>query len=96
MIVADKLGLGPKREIVDNKDGTYTLKVSPPAYAGFEPGYCSEIVLSEEQVLKYEAWTNSHILIQDAFPELTATQREIILTGIADRDFKKLARDDED
>jgi hypothetical protein len=96
MNVADKLGLGPKRVLSRNEDGTFTLKVSPPAWAGFDPDYSSSIVLTEDQVKRFCEWQDTGILIQNAFPELTASQREIILSGIEDKDFQKLAPEDED
>ena len=96
MGVIDNLGMGPTRELIKNKDGTYTLKVSPPAWAGFEPGYFSEITLNADQVNRYYDWKNSQILIQDAFPDLNADEREIILSGISDDKFHKLAKERKD
>ena len=93
MSVIDKLGMGPERELIKNEDGNYVLRVTPPAWAGFEPGYSSELVLTPDQVNRYYSWKNSHMLIQDAFPDLNPSQREVIISGISDEEFHKLARD---
>jgi hypothetical protein len=95
MNVADRAGLGPKRELSKNEDETWTLKVSPPAWAGFDPDYSSSIVLTEDQVKRFCEWQDTGILIQNAFPDLNASQREIILSGIGNNEFQNLA-DDED
>lgn len=39
-------------------------------------------------------WKHPTKLIQDAFPELTADQREFILTGITPEEWKEMFGDD--
>jgi hypothetical protein len=96
MSVLSKLGLGPKRVVTKNDDGTFTMAVFPPPWAGYEPGFSNSIILTEAQVNKYHEWNTSGLLIQEAFPELTDSQREIILSGLGDKEFEELAKDDED
>jgi hypothetical protein len=97
MSIADKMGLGPKRVLTKNFDGvTYTLTVTPPAWSGFEPGRTSQLILTKDQVDKYTEWLHGKWLIQDAFPELTNSQRETILTGIPNDEFKKMAEEEND
>jgi len=80
MSVADKLGMGPKREVVDNGNGTWTIKVTPPAWTGIEPR-AAGIILSTGQYERYEQWL-SGALIQDALFDLSPAQREYLLTGM--------------
>lgn len=46
-----------------------------------------DIPITQEQ---YDSWVNSRILIQDAFPHLTASQREFIKTGFTEEDWNKI------
>jgi hypothetical protein len=81
-------GMGPRRNIVPNDNGTYTLTVTPPKWSGCRP---STIELSADQFRRYVAWTKkSGPLIENALPDLTSAQREIIITGIGPEDWKKL------
>lgn len=45
-----------------------------------------ELDITLEQIAKY----NSGTLLQDAFPNLTASEREFYLTGITDDEWDKL------
>lgn len=46
-----------------------------------------ELPITEADLLAYEA---GDLCIQDAFPQLSASQREFILTGITDDEWDKL------
>ncbi len=39
---------------------------------------------------RIQAWRNSRTLIQDAFPDLTADQREFLLTGATPEEWKSV------
>ena len=93
MNVASELGLGPTRILTKLSDGTTRLTVTPPAFLG-RPS--THIVLTEEQVDRYHIWQTTGMLIQEAFPELSLDQREIILTGLGEEDFKEIFKDEED
>lgn len=82
--IADKLGLGPTRELRPNGDGTTTVTVTPPAATGFAP---SRLTLTKDQLARYFRWQNGELMIQDAFPELSASQREILQTGIGPEEW---------
>lgn len=88
----DKLGFGPKRKSVRNPDGTYTIKITPPVFMG---GREVEVPLTSTQYLGYLAWENGQ-LIQDALPDLSPSQRELILTGLDDAAFKAAFEDGDD
>jgi len=93
MSLADKLGFGPKRELTALGDGMYLLKVTPPSWSHFSP---STIRLTEDQVKRYERWLTDDTLIQDAFPELSLDQREILLSGIGPGEFSEAFKDNEE
>lgn len=42
----------------------------------------------------YEAWENGEFLIQDAFPYLSADEREVLISGMCGPCFDKLFADD--
>lgn len=87
----DQLGFGPKREVKQLDNDQWEISVTPPQFMGLPT---KKLVLNKNQYLGYLAWQNGQ-LIQDALPDLTASQREIILTGLGDDDFNRLAGDDE-
>jgi len=47
------------------------------------------IVIREEDYLNWQ----HHMLIQDAFPYLTADQRELLMSGICGKCFNKLFKE---
>ncbi len=51
-----------------------------------------DLPVTEEQI---EAWENG-VKIQEAMPNLTATQREFIMTGIVESEWDEAFVDDED
>lgn len=44
---------------------------------------------------RYLAWSHGKILLQDAFPELSAGQREFIKTGITSAEWDKYMMEEE-
>jgi hypothetical protein len=82
----------PKREAVQQKDGSWLLTVTPPAVTGFSP---STIVLTEGQYGRFLQWRMQSSLIQEVLPDLSAAQREILMTGISSEEFDAAFRDDE-
>lgn len=88
----DLLGLGPKREATKQPDGTWIVKVTPPNFSGFS---ASTLTLSHDQYCRYLEWRDNGRLIQDCLPELSAAQREILMTGIGPEEFKACFGDDE-
>jgi hypothetical protein len=88
----DALGMGPKRDLIYNDDGTFTLTVTPPEWSGGKP---TSLILTAEQARGYKRW-QSGALIQYAIPSLPAAQREIILTGIGPEEWKEIEQADEE
>ena len=44
-----------------------------------------ELDITEEQIMKYEAGA----LVQDAFPNLTTTEREFLITGVTEEEWNE-------
>lgn len=89
----DMLGFGPKREETRQENGTWLITVTPPPATGFSP---SSLILTEEQYRRYLQWRNMGVLIQEALPELTPDQREILMTGIGPEEFKAAFSEEND
>lgn len=72
-------GFAPKREVKGNDDGTFTITVTPPEFVR-KPG--KSVTLNADQYRRYLAWRSDNgVFIQDALPELTGHQREILING---------------
>lgn len=76
----DILGMGPGRSVRKLSNGNYLVTVTPPKWVGIPEG--KSIELSFDQYDRYLSWMQTGMLIQDALPELTADQREILITGM--------------
>lgn len=72
-------GFGPTREVKALDDGNFEITVTPPSWVGAGG---KSVVLSHDQYLRYLQWrADQGILIQDALPDLTDIQREILMNG---------------
>ena len=87
--LADKLGFGPSRRIQQNPDGSYIIFVKPPAMVGDLPEQA--IPLTESQYEGYKKWRDEGWMIQDALPDLSPSNREKLMTGLADEEFHEIA-----
>jgi len=83
----------PRRREEKNADGTWTVHVQPPAMFSLPE---QSMRLTADQYQRYRQWRDSGVLIQEALPELSNSQREILLSGLGDEDFHKFAGDDDD
>jgi len=76
---------------VEEKIGSrWRVTVTPPPIVGISKS--TGVSLTEDQYARYCKWRDDGVLIQDALPELTSSQREAILTGLGDDDFDRIAR----
>ena len=78
--LADKWGCGPTR-LYEPVAGGYRVTVRPP-FAGFLGAH---VILSADQYRRYREWVAVHDNsphIQDAFPELTPADREVLKSGM--------------
>jgi hypothetical protein len=85
-------GFSPSRRIERTTDG-YVIHVRPPATMGDYPEV--SVVLTEGQYERYQWWRRG-MLIQEALPDLSDDQREMLMTGLCDAEFHHIARDPEE
>ena len=90
----DLLGFGPKRVETPQPDGTWIVTVIPPAFAHAGPGTC--VSLTADQYARYLLWRERSILIQDALPELSNADREILMTGIGPEMFDAMYQEEDE
>jgi len=82
----------PKRELTREGDG-WRLTVTPGMTGICDPSY---LHLTEDQKIRFDEWCKGDLLIQEAFPDLDNSQREIILSGIGPEDWDRLFKEPED
>jgi len=93
-MIIGMLGLAPVRR-VEEVAGGYVVYVQPPALVGKYPEV--SVKLTPDQYARYQEWLMGSLMIQDALPELSPSTREMLMTGLGDEDFHRIARDpDED
>jgi hypothetical protein len=76
----EQLRLGPTRSVEEVDDNLYVVTVTPPEWTGITEG--KSIELTRNQFERYREWLVNSEPIQNVFPDLTADQREILLTGL--------------
>lgn len=74
-----------KREEEQHDNGDVTVTVTPPSSI-FKNAKGKSVRLTPDQYLRYAKWASSGVLIQEALPELTPVQREILINGDPDYD----------
>lgn len=84
------MGFGPTRSAERVRAGGYIITVTPPALLNLKG---ASLHLTDDQYLRYQAWNEGGLLIQDALPDLTDAQREMLMTGIGDDDFHEIAKE---
>lgn len=92
MSVADRLGFGPTRSVVVNHNGTFTIKVKPPAILDLPE---QSIILTDDQYSRYKTWVEGASLIHIALPDLSPAERETLMTGLGNEDFHRITKNDE-
>lgn len=86
-------GFTPSRR-VEQIPGGYTVYVRPPKIVGEYPEV--SVFLTKEQYERYLLWRNGPLHIQEALPDLSVSQREMLMTGLSDLDFHRMTRDPDD
>lgn len=81
----------PTRMVLE-KDGIFLVTVQAPAFMRTAPHV---VKLTAEQYERYKFWREGRALIQAALPDLTAEQREILMTGLDDTEFDAACGDEE-
>jgi len=87
--------IGIKRAVTQKyPNGDVDVTVTPPVWSGFN---ASTIRLTADQYNRLQVWLNvPGKLIQDVFPDMSATQREILQTGIGPEEWDAAFKDDDD
>ena len=88
-------GFSPSRRVEKNDNGrSYTVYVRPPQIVGTMPEVSVTLTLGQYQ--RYLLWREGPLMIQEALPDLSANEREMLMTGLSDEDFDKFAADPEE
>lgn len=74
----DRLGFNPTHVVEKVEDG-YLIHITPPAFIG---GDTVTVYLTEAHYRGYERWLEGD-LIQNALPNLTKQEREMLMTGLS-------------
>lgn len=53
-------------------------------------GRTNHVELNDEEAIMHERWRNRELLIQDALPNKSYDEREMLITGICPECWKKL------
>jgi hypothetical protein len=85
-------GMEPKRRTIDTTGTHVTVGVTPPDFFNLPE---QTLTLTTEQYRRYCRWLAHGSLIQTELPELTPSEREILLSGLGDADFHDIASDHE-
>lgn len=79
--------LHPLREHKKLADGNYELTVRPPSLMELRG---ATLILTPDQFRRYQMWLDKEGLIQELLSDLTPAQREMILTGINEDEWKTM------
>jgi hypothetical protein len=80
-----------KARLLDS--GDWLVKVTAPEWSGFHE---STIVLDADQFQRFKRWLQDGTLIQDALPDLSPSEREVLMTGIDACEWDKEFSNDND
>jgi hypothetical protein len=85
----DLEGMSPTRRI-EQTDNGYIVHVRPPDFMG-----CPEVsvFLTPDQYKRYVQWRDQDVMIQDALPDLSISEREMLISGLGDEDFHRIVRE---
>jgi hypothetical protein len=83
----------PKRRVVETTGTHVVVGITPPAFMALPE---QQLALTTDQYKRYLEWMTGSVLIQEALPELKASEREILLSGVGDDDFHKITGSDDE
>lgn len=89
----DLTNFAPQRRESRTPHG-WAIYVTPPAAIGPMPTVI--VYLTDDQYSRYKHWRQSGDLIQHALPDLSADDREKLMTGLLNEDFQRFAKDEDD
>jgi hypothetical protein len=74
---------------VERVEDGYVVHVTPPPIIGQLP--TQSVMLTDDQYQRYLQWREKDGMIQELLPDLSDSQREILMTGLDDAIFDKIA-----
>lgn len=80
-------GFAPHYGYKQIEGGKWTVTVTPPAFTELPP---TSIDLSEDQFQRFQQWREKGGMIQKVLADLSASQREVLMTGIGNEDFHRI------
>jgi len=88
--------LSPTRSVEhDVSNDTYVITVVPSPLFGYS-NVKNKVVLTSQQYVRYTEWINDDlVMIQDALYDLSADDREILLTGLGSEEFDEIVGPEE-
>jgi len=86
-------GMSPVREEY-YKQGHWVIRITPPSFVKQKAPV--EVHLTDEQYQRYLQWRDRKVLIQDALPDLSKEQREMLMTGLSLDSQKRMFTPEED
>ena len=92
MSVADRLGMGPRRETQSLADGFYRVFVTPPDFLDLPT---QSVILNEAQYRLYLAWLSGDVYVQE-IEGLSASEREVLVTGIGPDEWDEMFKEETD
>jgi hypothetical protein len=78
---------GPTRS-ARQVQGGWLITVTPPKWSTFKP---TSIMLNDAQKARYDKWLRTGCMIQDALPDLSPEQREVLISGISPEEWDRIA-----
>lgn len=85
-------GFMPIRRI-EQTDAGFIVYVKPPAFVGTPE---VSVFLTPAQFEHYQLWRDKSLTIQEALSELSSSEREMLMSGLGDEDFRRMTKDYED
>jgi len=83
--------LNIKRTYRQISEDQIEVTVTPPAWSGTKG---SSVILTLDQFRRMkDLWLNGHKMIQDALPDLSASDREILMTGIGPEEWDEMFKE---
>jgi hypothetical protein len=80
----------PKRRVVKTTGTHVVIGIQPPAFFALPE---AQFALTTEQYGRYCFWLARGGLIQDVFPEFSASEREVLQTGLSEADFDHFTKE---
>jgi hypothetical protein len=90
MVVTMKLSeFQPTHREVEQSDGSWIVYIKAPKFMGTPE---VQVKLTADQFKRYLTWKQGPRMIQEALPEMSASEREKLMSGLDDENFQRIAK----